>query len=122
MKNHDPMLRMAMKEIEGVMKKYDIGGFVSLGSRTHSKCKLFIEPSWSLATLIEKNGRTAINFKVRMKTDPENSNYTSGLLMGIRELCGLAFMQMDHLKTELEKAVGLEHQPFGPNGITTDDA
>lgn len=120
--NHDPMLRVAMKEVESILNKYDIGGFVSLESRSHSEFKLFIEPSWSLARFIKKDGEIkGVHFKIRAKTNLEDTNATAGLLMAVRDQCAMVFMQMDKLKKQLEDTVGLDHQPFGPNGISNDD-
>lgn len=60
--NYDPKLREAMNEISALMKKYDIGGYVTLVSPTHSEFQFVLDPSWS-AIRIEDGEKIRIRVK-----------------------------------------------------------
>ena len=122
MKKYDPMLREAMTEINGILEKYDIAGFIALISPTHAEFKLTIDkPSWSNLRFL-KDGK-AVHFKVHMKSDPENTEATAHALYSLRDLCALGFGQTNDIIEMVEKidAVKVEHTPFGGSGINNDD-
>jgi len=123
MKTYDPKCREAMAEIEAVMEKYDMGGFVVLSSLTHNEFKLFIEPSWSMARVLtdHKTGVIkGIHFKVR-KAHPVQVDATAGMIAAIRDLGGMISDHMDRMMKQLGSTVGIEYDPFGPVGIKNDD-
>lgn len=120
MKSYDPALRLAMTEIEEVLKKYDCGAFVSLHSKGHGEFKLCLEsPSWS-GIRFENDGQM-VRVKLHMKSAPENTEASIGMIANIRDVCGLVFAQMDKVFTRLQKDAEIEHTPFGPMGIRNDD-
>lgn len=119
MKSYDPKLREAMKDVEAVLKKHDVGGFVSLNSKTHGEFKLFVDtPSWSKVRWVKEG--EVMHLKIHMKTTPEESEATVAMLYSIRDLCGQLFMQMDKLAGQVEQSVKVVHVPFG-GGITNED-
>lgn len=121
-KTYDPALRQAMTKIEIILNEYDIGGFVSLQSKTHGEFQTFIEPSWSTARYIKKDGAvTGLHFKSYSKSNKENTDATAGMLYGLRDTCALIASQMNKFSEQLENTVKVEHVPFGQYGITNDD-
>lgn len=119
MKSYDQKLRDAMSEVEAVMKKYDIGGFVTLQSESHAEFKLFVDtPTWSTVRWIKDS--EALHLKVYMKSSPKESEATVSMLYSIRDLCGMVFMQLDKIGNQVEQSVKVEHVPFG-GGIKNDD-
>jgi hypothetical protein len=114
---YDPALRAAMDDIEKVLKKYDIGGFVSLASRTHGEFKMFIEtPSWSNARFM-KEGK-AIHVRLHSKSDHANTEDTVAMLDNIQKMSALAFQQADGIVKMIEKHVKVERTPMN---ITNED-
>jgi hypothetical protein len=118
-KSYDPKLREAMNEINKILKAYDIGGFVVLNSKTHSEFKLFLDtPTWSKVRWVS-DGK-ALHLKVHMKSTPKETEATVHMLYSVRDLCGMQFMMLDKLATQVEQSVKVEHLPFG-GGIKNDD-
>lgn len=119
MRGYDQKLRDAMREIEGVLKKYDIGGFVTLQSRSHAEFKFLIEtPSWSNVRYVKEGA--AIHLKIHNKSKPKETEATVGMLYSIRDLCAMGFQQMDVLANRIEQQVKVIHTTFG-GGINNDD-
>lgn len=120
MKNHDPKLREAMVEIEEVLKRYDIGGYVILQSNKHAEFKFCIEtPTWSNLRFVKEG--EAWHIKLYSKSDRENTNATVAMLYSIRDLCALGFQTMSQAAVQIEQHVKVEHIVFGPNGISQGD-
>lgn len=120
-KEYDPKLREAMSEIEATLKKYDIGGFFHIESKTHCEFKFFIThpiPSWSNIKWL-KEGK-AVHIKLYSKTDRENTDATLGLIYNIRDTCARTFLQCEEMKRKIKSLdhVNIHHAP-GP--INNDD-
>lgn len=112
----DPKLKQAMAEIEAVCKKYDIGGFSVLVSKTHSEFQFELEPSWSAAKFLDKeNGVLAVK-----STAAENgadlsrkrTELTAHLILQIQDLCALGFQHMEQVATALRSKLEIEHRPY----------
>ena len=118
-KGYSPALREAMKDIEAVMRKHDIGGFVTLQNKTHAEFRFFVDiPTWSnVRWLKDEKG---FHLKLHAKSDKQNTDATVGMLYSIKDLCALAFGQMDKVSNQIEQQVKVEHIPFGGKGINTE--
>lgn len=112
---YDQRLRDAMEEIEEVLKRYDIGGFIALQSRTHGEFKLAIDHmKWSIVRFI-RNGE-AVHLKLYTKSRHKDTEDTVSVIAGIRDVCALGFSQAE----QIEEQVKVVHVPFG-GGITNED-
>lgn len=116
---YDPKLREAMAEIKEIMKKYDVGGYVALGSKSHYEFAMLIDvPSWSMLRWTTENGQA--HLKIYAKSQKENTDATVGLLVNLKDLCALGFGQLQKCEEQLRQVVEIEHTPFG-KGISNDD-
>jgi hypothetical protein len=115
----DPNLKDAMEEIKDLLKRYDIGGYVSLVSPTHSEFLLVISPLWSCAhfeTL--PNGERQVRFRATEKQYGSKEardkaiEVTTHLFMQIRDLGGQAFMFGDMMHDQLSNFYQIDHTPF----------
>lgn len=115
----DPMqqkLKAARAEIEDVLKKHDIGGFITLHAPGWNETFWNIWPSYSIlvgdlpairvkSSLADYNGDAA-----KQRADQEN---TAGMVHALATSmagCGMQFLQLaDALNTKL----GAEHQDLG---------
>lgn len=119
MKGYDSKLRDAMAEIEEILKKFDIGAFITLHSRTHSEFKFCIEaPTWSNVRFIKEG--EAIHLRLYSKSEHAKTEDTIGMLYSIKDLCAAGYLQMDKLSTRIEQDAKVEHVAFG-GGINNDD-
>lgn len=108
MKSYDPKLREAMHEIDEILHKYDIGGFISLCSRTHTEFKMPIDtPTWSNIRYV-KNG-DAVHIKLHSKSDHKNTEDTVAMLASMRDMAGTCFTNCDAMLDMIEKHVKVTH-------------
>lgn len=115
---YDPKLREAMTEIDEILKRYDIGAFVTLHSKAHTEFKFKIDPTWSMMRFIKEG--EVVHIKLHNATNKENTEASVGMIYSIRDLCGMYFMQCDKLADQIEKHCKVIHVPFG-SGINNDD-
>lgn len=119
MMTYDPKLRECMAEIEGVLKKFDCGGFFSLNSKTHGEFKMCVEtPSWSNIRFLKES--TAVHVKLHAKTDHANTEATVAMLANMRDLSAGVFRQTEEIMRQIETQVKVVHVPFGGR-ITNED-
>ncbi len=120
-KRYDPKLREAMSQIEAIIKENDIGGFVIIGSKTFYEFKSFIDtPSWSQIVFHKKDGETAaVTFKARMKTNPQDTEASMGLLHSIRDMSGRLYMQTQEMINAFTQHIKVVHTPF--SNLNNDD-
>lgn len=103
-------LREAEKEISAILDKYKIGGAISLVSASMAQF-VFKFPSWSL-----------INFEgdiLKVRTDVEDPDLTNDsvrLIMGLRDMLGMQFAAMEDVAQKLQEAI----EEVG-GSITNDD-
>lgn len=108
-----------MAEIEQVLKKYDIGGFISLVSQTHGEFKSFVDtPSWSLVRFL-KEGK-GIHIKLYMKSRLAEVNATGHLIASIMDTCAIGFSGAEKILTAIKGHAVVEHEPVSGR-ITNDD-
>lgn len=115
----DQRLKEAMAEINAIMKKFDIGGHVTLVSQTHSEFRYTVDPSWSCASVeLLGGGMAEMRVKSLAKDHPDKEiqrkkiEVTIHMLAQIRDLGGKTFMEMDAVVNELSQQVDFDHKPF----------
>lgn len=116
----DPHLRRAMKEIRALLKRYRIGGHITLVSKTHAEFATEF-PHWSVvqwetgpggeAGVRVRSFRTYYRTKAEQQTAMEESLHC---LFQIRDIAGQTFVTMDNLCAQVKAQVGfdIEHHPF----------
>ncbi len=105
-----------MEEIKAIIAKYDVGGYVYLGSQTHGEYFYSITPSWSLVTTESVPGEPQASM-VRFKTTdlpktPESERKIAvsiGLIAGIEEASGDTFLRMRRLTGALSQHIDFKH-------------
>jgi hypothetical protein len=115
----DPILKEAMAEIMGILKKHDIAGQVTLVSPTHSEFRYRLDPKWACTT-IEDHGDGHVSVRFRAKKDEvpdaeerrELVERTLHLLLSIRDLSGKNFLMFDELVKQLKPHIDFDHNPF----------
>ena len=117
-KSYDPKLRVAIAEIENILKKHDIGGMVALFSEDHAEFKMSIEPSWSLARFI-RDGEV-FHMKLYNSKQPQ-LDQTAGMIFGMRDLAAMFFQQTDLMVKKITEHAKVDHKVFGETGIKNDD-
>lgn len=111
----DEKLKIAAAEIKMIMRKHDIGGFISLVSKTHSEFRLEF-PSWSVAQF-EGDGR---GVRIRSKLEDFQSKedqhtateLTAHFILSARDM---AIMNGENLMTLgelLAEYMEIEHESF----------
>lgn len=111
----DPKLKQAVIEINEVLKKHDIGGFIALASPTHGEYCLKIETSWSCAYLQNEN---RVRFRAMKAEYPsveardKAMEETVHLMLQIRDLCAQGFTFGDLLIKELSNHMEITHTPY----------
>lgn len=109
---YNPKLKIAIKEIEAILSKHDLGGFIVLHYPGHSEYVLKIDPSYSCAKF---DGDL-----LRVKAKKEDYNGiaelrdqkikdTSNMLTHIVETGQHIIMQLVKISIAVDKATGAEH-------------
>lgn len=115
---YDPKLRQAMKEIDLILTKYDIGAIVALTSERHVEYKIHIEPNWSLARFV-RDGE-AFHLKLHHSKQP-NLDWTMGMLCGFRDIAALFFSQLNEMIRRVEQHAKIDHKPLRIADIDNSD-
>lgn len=117
---YDPKLRDAAKEIEDILKKYDICAFFGLTSETHGEFGLQVESSWSLLEHITNEDGTAhIKIKIRAKQKDKMDSMGS-FVYTMRDLAAMFFQQADQMCDMIQSHCLVLHKPL-EGRITNDD-
>lgn len=102
----DPKLKQASAEIEAILNKYGIAGAICLASSTHGEWLLHF-PTWSLVEM------APTGIRVRTKAaDPELTNASMHLLLGLRDQAGLQYQQLEAVCQAVSRHLDIEHRPF----------
>jgi hypothetical protein len=104
---YDPELRKAMDEIRKLLKKYDCGGHITLVSKTHGEFTLVV-PKWAA---IDCDG-AKVHIRLHAKSNKEEANLTCHYLYSLRDTCSATFMGLKRMIDEIEKKIGVDHEPF----------
>lgn len=105
----DPKLKLAMAEIEAVCRKYEIGAFAALFSKTHGEFRI-LTPGWSLWR--EDNpGRG--DFRLKYKGPAcEQLDQTTAMIYGMRDITTMTAKFLQNVAREIEKVCEVTHHPF----------
>lgn len=109
-------LKTAMEEIKAVAKKYDINGciFLADGLKNGEFALLHDQPSWSQLEFIPKeDGSVDVKVKVRMKTNPENTNRTINSIYNLQGMMSNCWLMNDGIIKTMEKEIDIDHEPGG---------
>lgn len=124
MNNKSNELKKAMTEIEEVMRKYDIGGFVSLQDGLgNGEFKMFVDtPTWSMIRFLPKKNPSdglAVHLKLYSKTKKIETERTVNMLFNAQDVLGMMFLCIDEIKakiqTQIEVVSGKGKFSFGDN-------
>lgn len=126
MKNYDPNLRLAISEIEEVLKRRDCMAAINLGGKTHGEFLLYFGTSWTVVHLDKTaDGKAAIRVKAKgIKVDtPEHENLEASLAF----ICTSAdlfnrWAQIFYgLKAKISSQSNLTHIPVTDDRISNED-
>ena len=98
----DSSLIAALVEIDVILKKYDVAGFMTLVSRTHGTARLLL-PSWGLVSYAP-DGQS---LEIHAGGFSEAAEDTLHLLESLRDATGDCFGIMEDLVKEANLAFGL---------------
>jgi hypothetical protein len=107
-------LLKARAEIEGILLRYDIAGFVVLhAAPTSSEVILHLEPSYSVVK-IGKGGDTTFSSKLEdYNGDKEAKRYdlaaTANMTSSLFELAGRGALHLGKLSRTIDEACGVDH-------------
>lgn len=124
MNNKSNELKKAMTEIEEVMRKYDIGGFVTLQDGLgNGEFKMFVDtPTWSMIRFLPKKNPSdglAVHLKLYSKIKKIETNRTVNMVFNAQGVLGMMFLCIDEIKakiqTQIEVVSGKGKFSFGDN-------
>lgn len=110
---YDPKLKEAMKEIDQIMMKYDIGGYINLVSRSHGAYRLYVTPTWSAA---KWEGEDCLRIKaVKSEMGEEKAHDllhgTVHLIYSIDKFCDMGVQFAKSIKQLLLEKVEVIEEP-----------
>jgi hypothetical protein len=117
----DSNLKDAMSEMMGIAKKYDVGAFIDLASKTHGEFQIQF-PSWSLAKMeAQENGQMGLRIRAKKGiTNHENLEATVAFIMGMIDTCRINISNMEKVVSLLKEHVEIEHTPEFHFGTSND--
>jgi len=112
---YDPDLKEAMEKIKAILDEYQIGGSITLASRSHSEF-LYHFPEWSVAQFNKsKDGidfrSKAEDFESKEQQD-QDTEASVHLLCAIRDISAQTFGNFDNVLQDLGKHMDISHKPF----------
>jgi hypothetical protein len=115
----DPHLRKAMAEIQKLLRRYRIGGAITLVSKTHAEYA-YQFPYWSVIQPERgpggEEGIRIRSFKTYYRSKEEQREAMAAslhCLLQMRDIGGQTFVVMDDLRKQVEEHLGtIEHVPF----------
>lgn len=117
----DPRLQAAMSEILGVFKKYDIGGHVTLVSKTHAQYAFVFDPSWSA---IKPRGDVGVRLRATAEDfggDKAARNkaieLSAHLLFQVRDMSLQSARQCQSLIEPLQAIVPIDHESYAGHEV-----
>ena len=112
-----PMLQKAMKEIEDVLGKYDIGGFISLQDGIgNGEFGVFVDkPSWSMIRFLPdgKDGAKRVHLKLYSKTKKVELERTINMLYNGQNVLGHMYLVIDNMKAAIAPHLEVTEDGFG---------
>lgn len=104
-------LKAAMKAIESVYKKYDLGGVATVSEGLGEvNYKMFIDtPSFSTIDFVKDD--SAVHIKMHLKSDRENVERTVNMLVNTKNVIGHMFLNLSEMEELIEQTVKIEKGP-----------
>ena len=110
--HHDPALRAAMHDIRLILARYDVGGCVVLGSRTHNEFA-DMQPGWST---VRAGSEGTLQIKLS-EADRDIAEASVGYVLAMRDM--LAMFSREY-RRRAEAVIGIlkrhgvdvYHEPF----------
>lgn len=98
----DPKLKACIAEIQAVLARYEVGGFISIVSPTHGEFGLEF-PTWAAIRVEDVEGQVGLRLRIK-KDQVELASRTVHFIHGVGETCLNAARLMDNLMTEMKNA------------------
>ena len=114
--NYDPVLKKAMLEIEAILRKHDIGGVVSLTSKTHGEYLFVLDPSWTIIKQIPEEMGTKLHLRSMRKEFPSDeaqrkaNELTAHLIFSQRDIAAHTLKQLGHIEDMLKSKWTIDHK------------
>lgn len=114
--NFDPTLKKAIMEIEGVMRKYDIAGVISLTSQTHGEYLFSLDASWTIIKQLPSDMGTLLHLKSLRKEYPSDeaqlkaNELTAHLIWSQIDILRQSLKQLELIKSKLESNWKVDHE------------
>lgn len=111
--DYDPKLKKAMEEIKAILKNYDIGGAITLVSKTHSEY-LYDLPTWSCVAFTDR-GLSIYSQERHFKSkneQKENQEVSFHVFYQIRDIAAQTFMIFEECTKAIKQNANVEHQSF----------
>lgn len=102
-----------MAEIVQIIERYDIGGSVTLASKTHSEFR-YQFPSWSCVSLVENGIRVKALKKDYDSIDDwhRTMELSFHVLYQMRDIAAQTFMMVEDLNKKIEGKIEVQHEPY----------
>lgn len=126
MKTYDPNLRLAIAEIQEVLKQRDCMAVINLGSKSHGEFLLHLDTSWTVVTMDKtQDGRAALRVRakgIKVGT-PAHENLESSLafVCNSADLCNRWGQIFYGIKAKIAQQSILTHDPLTDDKIFNDD-
>lgn len=114
----DPKLKEAMAEINGVLMKHDIAGYIILVSPTHVEYAIRPDPSWSAMFWEGPKEEGRLRFRVKQaeigdkEKARERTALTCHIVYQIRDMCFQGLKFAETMIKMVEKQIKVEHKSF----------
>lgn len=114
--NFDPKLKNAVMEIEAVMRKYDIGGTVSLTSQTHGEYLFVLDPTWTIIKQIPEKQGMKLHLRSMRKEFPSEeaqrkaNELTAHLIFSQRDIAAHTLRQLGIIEDMLKSKWTIDHK------------
>jgi hypothetical protein len=112
----DPKLKIAVAEIEAILKKHDIAGIVMLQSPTHLEYLMEVAPSWSCCWF-EDYGEAGklLRFRAKRADFPSKAAHDKvlkesvGMVMGFIDCCNSMGRNLTTIAGKIAEKVEFSH-------------
>lgn len=114
-----PKLKVAVKQIEAILREHDIMGTVVLADgEGHSEWRLFIDtPSWTMIRFLKEGA--AVHIKGYGKSKPIETNKTINAIFSILDVTERVFLMADAIRKKMKETMDIEEDKgtwYGPEG------
>ncbi len=102
----DPKLKEFMAEIDPIIKKYNVSGFVSVTSKSHGEFKIFFASD----SCIYFEGNHGIKIKAKQGIDHERLEASVFSLLSMKDDAIRMFGLVENIEGELRKHIEIDHK------------